>query len=186
MQPRGEIPSAELAVEVGTPPPAANEIGDDSASIEQPRSQFSTVVASSSPAKVEALAGQGELERTRSKVSVVEPSAPSSASSQVGVATGAQRSDSLSHEVRALREISSVVDAEPTRALSLIAKHAADYPSSQLASERRLLELRAMLRVGRRADAERLGRRLLATSVAGLYHSRVKQLLGWNETDGLE
>ncbi|HXK16702.1 MAG TPA: hypothetical protein VNG33_02775, partial [Polyangiaceae bacterium] len=70
--------------------------------------------------------------------------------------------------------------AAPATALSLAAEHAQRFPHGQLASERALIQIEALHRLGRNAQARALAHGLLLGASAGLYAERVHQLLGEN------
>lgn len=98
----------------------------------------------------------------------VEPSAASAA---------APRDDALGREVDELRAASRALGVSPQEALELVQRHRQEFPRSQLATERRVLELRALLALGQTASAQRVGRALLEDRGAALYHQRVRRLL---------
>jgi hypothetical protein len=95
--------------------------------------------------------------------------APSIAGSAVGT---------LSAEAALLEQARREVRQAPEVALSIAAEHAARFPRAQLASERTLIQIEALHRLGRDTEARVLASRLLAGSSAGLYAERVHQLLG--------
>ncbi len=68
----------------------------------------------------------------------------------------------------------------PSVALALAAEHAQRFPHGQLASERALIQIEALHRLGRDAQARSLAHGLLVGAGAGLYAERVQQLLGEN------
>jgi hypothetical protein len=85
--------------------------------------------------------------------------------------------DSLGREAEELRAASRALDVSPQEALELVQRHRQELPRSQLATERRVLELRALLALGQTASARRLGLALLDDPRAALYHERVRRLL---------
>jgi hypothetical protein len=95
--------------------------------------------------------------------------APAVAASAVGT---------LSAEAALLEQARREMRQAPDVALSIVAEHAARFPRAQLASERTLIQIEALHRLGRDAEARVLASRLLAGSSAGLYAERVHQLLG--------
>src|SRR5690606_35619629 len=110
----------EPAEQTGVGRSAPSHVGDESASVVHPRSQTSrgsgAIVVQANPP-----AAQRETARALQNIPAALPSAPPTAMRQLGAPDGVQQHDSLSSEVKALREISSLVDSEPTWALGLIA-----------------------------------------------------------------
>jgi len=94
---------------------------------------------------------------------------PSAAGSSTGT---------LSAEAALLEQARRQMRAAPDVALAIAAEHAARFPRAQLASERTLIQIEALHRLGRDAEARALASQLLGGSGAGLYAERVHQLLG--------
>ena len=86
----------------------------------------------------------------------------------------------LSAEAALLEQARGQMRAAPAAALSLAVEHAQRFPRGQLASERTLIQIEALHRLGRDAQARSLAGGLLAGAGAGLYAERVHQLLGEN------
>jgi hypothetical protein len=99
--------------------------------------------------------------------------APSLPSAPTAPAVG-----TLSAEAALLERARREMHATPGLALSIAAQHGQRFPSGQLASERTLIQVEALHRLGRDAEARKLARGLLAGSSGGLYAERVRQLLG--------
>ena len=89
-------------------------------------------------------------------------------------------SGSLSAEAALLEPARRQMRVAPAAALSLAAEHAVRFPRGQLASERTLIQIEALHRLGRDAEARSLARGLLGGASAGLYAERLHQLLGGN------
>jgi hypothetical protein len=70
------------------------------------------------------------------------------------------------------------VRGAPAVALQIAAEHAQRFPRGQLGSERTLIQIEALHRLGRDAEARALAGRVLAGASGGLYAERVRQLLG--------
>ena len=85
---------------------------------------------------------------------------------------------SLDAEVAALREARAELATNPARALSLSREHAVRFPKARLGAEAKLLEVEALVRLGRHEEARSLGQRLLAAPGASLYRERLETLLG--------
>lgn len=90
----------------------------------------------------------------------------------------APSASTLSAEVALLERARRQMHAAPAVALAFASKHAAQFPRGQLSSERTLIQIEALLRLGRDAEARRLGSALVSGTSPGLYAERVRQLLG--------
>lgn len=110
----------------------------------------------------------------RDAVPAVAIAAPSSrsASSETG-----GNDDMLTRELRLVDGARVELALRPSQAYDLLIRHAAEFPSGQLASEREVLLVDALIRLGRRADAEARGRALVAREPGGAYARRVEALL---------
>jgi hypothetical protein len=94
------------------------------------------------------------------------------------LAPAAAGSSTLSAEVALLERARRQLRSAPGLALSIAAEHGARFPRGQLGSERALIQIEALHRLGRDAEARRLARGLLDGPSAGLYTERVRALLG--------
>lgn len=101
------------------------------------------------------------------------PSLPVASPSSSGAGT-------LSAEAALLEQARRQMRAAPAVALSVAAEHGKRFPRGQLTSERTLIQIEALHRLNRDAEARALGRRLLSGTQTGLYAERVHQLLGEN------
>jgi hypothetical protein len=101
---------------------------------------------------------------------VVSASPGPSTSSGVSLAAEAQLLEQARREMRTAPEV----------ALQIAAEHAQHFPRAQLASERALIQIEALHRLGRDAEARALARRISGGSGGGLYAERIKRLLGEN------
>lgn len=79
----------------------------------------------------------------------------------------------LAAEAALLERARRQMRAAPELALAIAAEHAPRFPRGQLASERTLIQIEALHRLGRDVEARKLGRGL-----PGLYAERVEGLLG--------
>jgi hypothetical protein len=96
------------------------------------------------------------------------PAAPAS------VASGS----SLAAESLLLEQARREMRSAPATALQIVEEHAQRFPRGQLGSERTLLQIEALHRLGRDGEARALARRVLAGGSTGLYAERIRQLLG--------
>lgn len=85
---------------------------------------------------------------------------------------------SLSAEAALLELARREMRSAPALALSFAADHAQRFPRGQLAAERTLIQIEALHRLGRDAEARALSRSVLGGPSAGLYAERIHWLLG--------
>lgn len=120
------------------------------------------------PRSTLALRPIGELPVT---VDELPPAAPTE---EPRVAGRAAPGNSFEHEVSELRALRVLVKQSPAEALSRLRATA----DGQFAAERRLLEVQALLSLGRDSEAAAVGERMLADPAASWYHERVRSLVG--------
>jgi len=92
-------------------------------------------------------------------------------------APSAAASGGLAEESALLEQARRALARAPGAALSSVREHARLFPHGQLAAERSLIEVDALFRMGRRAEARALAERLLAQGGGDLYVGRVERLL---------
>jgi hypothetical protein len=109
---------------------------------------------------------------------VVEPEALVNPAPSLPAAPAASAVGTLSAEAALLERARREVRTAPQGALTIAAEHLQRFPRGQLASERTLIQIEALHRLGRDVEARKLARSLLAGSSAGLYAERVERLLG--------
>jgi len=85
--------------------------------------------------------------------------------------------DALTLELRLVDGARIRLAADPTSALSLLDAHARDFPHGQLALERDVLRVDALLRLGRRSDAEAVTRSLAAQAPGSPQAERASDLM---------
>jgi len=114
---------------------------------------------------------------------IVPSPPPAAAPPRRAVATRAPASsaapaeDGLVGEERLLNEAHEALAASPKRALSLAQSHAKRYPQGQLVAERELIMIEALVGLGRRREAEALGRQLRETAPNNIYEERLAEIL---------
>jgi hypothetical protein len=96
------------------------------------------------------------------------------------IASPLPSSGTLSLEAALLEQARREMRGAPSAALSIAAEHARRFPRGQLSAERTLIQIEALHRLERDAEARKLARGLTAGSASGLYAERVRQLLGDN------
>jgi hypothetical protein len=89
-----------------------------------------------------------------------------------------QPRDRLAEEEAILEEARSLLASSPARALGLLQRHRARYPSGQLAAERMFLSVDCLRRLGRRTEAQREADALVARYPSSAYARRAPLLLG--------
>jgi hypothetical protein len=83
----------------------------------------------------------------------------------------------LAEESALLESARRALSGSPELTLARVREHSRRFPRGQLASERALLEIDALYRLGRRAEARALAERRLAQGGDDLYTARVRRLL---------
>lgn len=85
---------------------------------------------------------------------------------------------SLSAESALLEQARREMHLAPSGSLQIAAEHARRFPRGQLSAERTLIQIEALHRLGRDAEARRLAAALPTGAAGGLYAERVRRLLG--------
>jgi hypothetical protein len=84
----------------------------------------------------------------------------------------------LSRELALLERARSELERRPGSALVLLAQHEREFPHGALSLEREFLEISALVRFGRRAEAEARAAALKARSPGSLYERRLDAIFG--------
>jgi hypothetical protein len=84
----------------------------------------------------------------------------------------------LSMELALLESARAELERRPGASLSLLARHEREFPRGALALEREFLKVSALIRLGRRGEAEAHASALRARSPGSLYERRLDALLG--------
>ncbi len=103
------------------------------------------------------------------------PSVAPPASGSVAVAAFAD--PTLKDEALWLETARAALGQDPQHALELADRHRQHFPTGQLGAERELIAVDALLRLGRRDEAERRAQPSLAQASGSLYQRRLRQLL---------
>jgi hypothetical protein len=101
--------------------------------------------------------------------SPVRASAPESAS--------ATPEDALAGEAKLLNEAHDVMASDPRKALAIAGEHAKRYPHGQLAAERDLILVQALVKLGRTREAEARARVLRKSTPNSIYGERLDTIL---------
>jgi hypothetical protein len=86
--------------------------------------------------------------------------------------------DPLERELAYLNQAQAALATDPARALQLTRQHAAEFPRGQLAVERELLAIDALVRSGQTEAAQKRAERFRARFGGGAYEVRLRTLLG--------
>lgn len=132
----------------------------------------SSAVASAAPAPAVESPPAAELNPTP-VLPIANASAVPSASSGASLSAEAQLLEQARRELR----------RAPAFALQIAAEHAQRFPRAQLASERALIQIEALHRLGRDTEARALARSVSGGAGGGLYTERIRQLLGESAED---
>jgi hypothetical protein len=83
----------------------------------------------------------------------------------------------LDREAALLESARADLSTDPARALATLGVHASEFPSGVLATEREVLTIDALRRLGRVAEARERARALLARSHGSPYERRIQGIL---------
>jgi TolA-binding protein len=97
------------------------------------------------------------------------------ASSAEGAASPSE--DALAGEAQLLNRAHAVMATDPRTAHAVASEHAKRYPRGQLAAERELILVEALVKLGRVREAEARGRALRKRAPSGIYGERLDTLL---------
>ncbi|MEM9195789.1 MAG: hypothetical protein AAGF12_41870 [Myxococcota bacterium] len=86
--------------------------------------------------------------------------------------------DPLREEVRLLERAQALVASHPSAAIQEAEVHRRAFPRGQLAQERELIIVDALLRIGQRSEAVRRAEALIARNPNGMYARRARRLIG--------
>jgi hypothetical protein len=132
-----------------------------------PRERTRAPVRRAAPAPVEPVESVEPVAVPEPETLQVAPSAPAAAADA-----------GLSREIALLESARSELERRPGSALALLAQHEREFPSAALALEREFLTVTALVRFGRRPEAEKRAEALRARSPGSLYERRLKTILG--------
>lgn len=93
----------------------------------------------------------------------------------------APRADGLQQEIELLEQARRALSSDPARAERMLREYEARFAGGQLQSERELLLIDALVRLGRRSEAEARARVLRHQAPTSLYGERLEQILGHTE-----
>lgn len=120
-------------------------------------------------------------------VSPVSPATPATANSRNRAATRGAAQDAepsspnesgLVAEAALLERARRLLRSNPAGALAETTRHARTFPRARLASERDIIAIDALRRLGRTSAARRRARRLISRAPNGIYADRARAMLG--------
>jgi hypothetical protein len=85
--------------------------------------------------------------------------------------------DALAGEAKLLNQAHAVMATDPQKALAIAGEHAKRYPRGQLAAERELILVQALVKLGRVREAEARGRALRKSTPSSIYGERLDTIL---------
>lgn len=107
-----------------------------------------------------------------------EPARPRSPSAIPVPKPSAALADPLSAEAQLLSAAHRALATDPNKALAVAREHARRYPQGQLAAERELIVVQALMKLGRTREAEARGQELKKTAPKSIYGDRLDKVLG--------
>jgi len=96
---------------------------------------------------------------------------------QAPLSRAESRKDTLEREARMLETARALLPTDPGAALAMLTRHQNEFARGALAIERELLSVDALLRLGRRSEAEARARILRGSAPGSLYEARLNELL---------
>ena len=84
----------------------------------------------------------------------------------------------LAREARLLESARVLLSTDAVSALVLLGRHEKEFPNGGLEIERQLLTVDALVRLGRKSEAEARARTLRGRAPGNLYEQRLERLLG--------
>jgi TolA-binding protein len=85
--------------------------------------------------------------------------------------------DALAGEAKLLIQALAAVATDPRKAHAIASDHAKRYPRGQLAAERELILVQALVKLGRGREAEARGRALRKSAPSSIYGERLDAIL---------
>ena len=168
-----ERPSVRVA---GSPLPAAARALSTRAAASEPV----PIAADSASLPSEAPRAVESSEQRAPRVARAVPSSPTLAlpdSIGESIASQATVGESVAAEAKLLESARSFLGDSPALALELTEQHRRLHPAAQLSAEREFIAIEALLRLGRRQEAERRAAPRLEQAPDSLYARRLRQLL---------
>jgi hypothetical protein len=103
---------------------------------------------------------------------------PTHPSQAVAPAASSSAASSIAAELASLEHARVLLAQSPAQALAIVESHRARFPDGQLGLESDVLTIRALVQLGRRAEARQLADRLGSQVRGSLYQERIRRALG--------
>ncbi len=117
-------------------------------------------------------------ETARLQAPALEPKAqPSNAGRSASAEASSAPEDALAGEANLLNQAHVAMSTDPRKALTIASEHARRYPHGQLAAERELILVQALVKLGRAREAEARGRALRKSTPNSIYGDRLDTIL---------
>jgi hypothetical protein len=157
------------------------ENGAPRASLREPPDDMRTLPASRT-ATAPALGDRGSPPPATTAPEAADPSAGASPGIVLAErSAGAEQTppaNDLSSEVDLLDRARKALDTSPAQALALTQEHMARYPGGALSPEREVVAIRALVKLGRTAEARALADRFYAAFPRSVYRTRIAEYIG--------
>jgi hypothetical protein len=103
--------------------------------------------------------------------------APAASAAHVAPAAASSSEDALAGETKLLNRAHAAMATDPRQAYAFASEHAKRYPRGQLAAERELILVQALVKLGRAREAEARGRALRKSAPSSIYGERLDTIL---------
>jgi hypothetical protein len=150
-------------------------VGTERASVPQPQVTSSAATApSAAPIVVPAPVPSAVLKApARDELKPASQASAASAARAAPAESASGSEDALAGEAKLLNQAHAAMAADPQRALAIAGEHAKRYPRGQLAAERELILVQALVKLGRVREAEARGRALRKNTPSSIYGERL-------------
>lgn len=106
-----------------------------------------------------------------------EPAPAASGRQAAPAAAPSSSEDALAGEAKLLNQAHAAMSSDPRQAYAFASAHAKRYPRGQLAAERELIMVQALVKLGRVREAETRGRALRKSAPSRIYGERLDTIL---------
>jgi hypothetical protein len=103
--------------------------------------------------------------------------APAASAGRVAPTAASSSEDALAGETKLLNRAHAAMATDPRQAYAFASEHAKRYPRGQLAAERELILVQALVKLGRAREAEARGRALRKSAPSSIYGERLDTIL---------
>jgi TolA-binding protein len=103
--------------------------------------------------------------------------APVASAARAAPAVASSSEDALAGEAKLLNQAHAAMATDPRKAYAFASDHAKRYPRGQLAAERELILVQALVKLGRAREAEARGHALRKSAPSSIYRERLDSIL---------